>query len=137
MTSTADSSQAKADPPLGGETIVLFEDDDLVRRATQRMLQRLGAQVVIGNTSAEAVEHLRAQGAAPTWVIADYWFSRLEDGLVATQAVRDAVGGEIKGLIITGDSSVEVANAVRAAGLHLLRKPVNTDRIIAILAENA
>ncbi|WP_299396962.1 response regulator [Pelagibius sp.] len=137
MTKAADSAGNKADPPLGGETIVLFEDDDLVRRATQRMLQRLGAQVVVGNTSAEAVAHLREQGATPTWIIADYWFTRQEDGLVATKAVRNAVGDQIRALIITGDSSSEVANAVRSAGLHLLRKPVNTDRIIEILAEDA
>lgn len=126
----------KTTTPLARQTIVLFEDDDLVRRATERLLRRLGAEVVAGMGSAEVLASLEASGAVPSSVVADYWFTRLEDGVAATEAVRSAFGSEVKGVIVTGDSSSEITQAVEAAGFQLLRKPVNIDHFIAALADN-
>ena len=127
---------AAATNPLSGSTIVLFEDDELVRRATERLLRRLGAEVVVGMGSRQVVESLKAAGIAPKWVVADYWFTREEDGLAACAALRSAFGTEVKGLIVTGDGSQAIADAVESAGFALLRKPVNIDRFIAILTED-
>ena len=68
--------------------------------------------------------------------MADYWFTREEDGLAACAAVRSAFGTEVMGLIVTGDGSQAIADAVESAGFDLLRKPVNIDRFIAILTED-
>lgn len=116
--------------------ILLFEDDDLVRRATERMLQRLGAQVMIGASSGDAVRKLRDAGSAPSWIIADYWFSRQENGLAAANAVREALDSEVKCLVITGDSSTDIADSVKKAGFVLLRKPINIDSFISVLEED-
>lgn len=116
--------------------ILLFEDDDLVRRATERMLQRLGAQVMIGASSDEAVRKLSDAGQVPSWIIADYWFSRQEDGLAAANAVREALGSEVRCLVITGDSSADIADAVKKAGFVLLRKPINIDSFVSVLEED-
>lgn len=131
-----ESTAAKASSPLAGRTIVLFEDDELVRRATERLLQRLGAEIVVGMDSREVIENLHATGSAPSWVVADYWFTLKEDGLTAAEAVRSAFGPQVKGLIVTGDSSSAIADAVEQAGFGLLRKPVNIDRFIAALADS-
>lgn len=131
-----DLAAANAAAPLTGRTIVLFEDDELVRRATQRLLQRLGAEIVMGMSSNQALESLRAAGAVPNWVVADYWFTRQEDGLAATKAVRSAFGPAVRGLIVTGDGSSVIADAVEEAGFQLLRKPVNIDLFIAVLVDD-
>ena len=123
--------------PLAGKTIVLFEDDDLVRRATERLLRGLGAQVVVASGSAQALEALRSADLTPDWVVADYWLTPDESGLAATQAVRAQMGGRVSGVILTCDSSSEISAAVSEAGLRLLRKPVSVDQFIAILTENA
>lgn len=131
-----DLAATNAAAPLTGRTIVLFEDDELVRRATERLLQRLGAEIVVGMSSSQAMESLRAAGTAPNWVVADYWFTRQEDGLAATKAVRSAFGPSVKGLIVTGDGSSVIADAVEEAGFLLLRKPVNIDHFIAALVDD-
>ncbi len=131
-----ENASTAAAEPLAGQTIVLFEDDELVQRATLRMLQRLGAAVFVSAGSGEALESLRAAGAVPDWVVADYWFTRQEDGLAAATAVRAALGPKVKGLIVTGDGSAAIAELVAAAGFHLLRKPVNIDLFISVLAED-
>lgn len=120
--------------PLDGMTILLFEDDDLVRRATERLLKRLGADMVVAESSTEALERLRAVGTTPSWVIADYWFTRQEDGLTAAKTVQQAMGPGVKGLVITGDGSAEIETAVEGAGFLLLKKPINIDSFIAVLA---
>ncbi len=127
---------AMAAEPLAGKTMVLFEDDELVQRATLRMLQRLGATVFVSASSGEALERLRQADTVPDWVVADYWFTRQEDGLAAATAVRAALGPKVRGLIVTGDGSPAIAASVEAAGFHLLRKPVNIDLFISILAED-
>jgi len=118
---------------LAGQVIVLLEDDELIRRATERMLRRFGAEVVTGTSSSEALEAVAARNLIPSCVIADYWLSRQEDGLSAAAAVRAATAKPLRGLIITGDLSREVAEDVRRAGFVLLRKPVNVDKFLDAL----
>ncbi|GAB4356090.1 MAG: hypothetical protein Kow00114_06800 [Kiloniellaceae bacterium] len=122
---------------LAGQVIVLLEDDELIRRATERMLRRFGAEVVTGASSREALEAAAARNLTPSCVIADYWLSHEEDGLRAAAAVRDATPGPLRGVIITGDLSREIAEKVDGAGFLLLRKPVNVDKFLdALTREN-
>ncbi len=115
---------------LVGKVIVLLEDDELIRRATERMLRRFGAEVVTGISSQEVLGAIADRGLTPSFVIADYWLSRQEDGVTAAATVCDAMGMQARGLIITGDSSQEIAENVAEAGFRLLRKPVNVDSFL-------
>src|SRR3546814_18669291 len=57
------SSRSKATGPemLAGEVVVVLEDDELVRRATERLLRRFGAEVVAGRSAGEVLESLTAR----------------------------------------------------------------------------
>lgn len=122
---------------LAGRVIVLLEDDELIRRATERMLRRFGATVVTGAGSHEVLQEICSQELTPSCVIADYWLGREESGLAAAQAVCAAGDGSVLGLIITGDLSEEVTQAVTRAGFKLLRKPVNVDSFLGAILEGA
>lgn len=120
--------------PLADQVIVLLEDDELVRRATERMLRRFGAEVITAAGSNEALEMVAARRLVPSCVIADYWLSGTESGLQAAAAVRNSTAGvALRGLIITGDLSREVADDVAAAGFRLLRKPVTVEKFLDAL----
>jgi hypothetical protein len=71
----------------------------------------------------------------PSCVIADYWLSGTESGLNAAAAVRKSTAGTLRGLIITGDLSREVAEDVAAAGFQLLRKPVAVEKFLDALTK--
>jgi len=118
---------------LAGQVIVLLEDDELIRRATERMLRRFGADVVTGSSSGEVLQAMAARALSPDCVIADYWLSDAENGLSAASALRAAAKGPLRGLIITGDLSSAVADDVARAGFRLLRKPVNVDTFLDAL----
>lgn len=121
---------------LAGAVIVLLEDDDLVRRATERLLRRFGAEVVAGTSSSEVLGLMAARRLTPNWVVADYWLSHQESGLSAAAAVREAVAGPLRGLIVTGDFSREVAEEVARAGFSLLRKPVDVESFVEALRDS-
>jgi DNA-binding NtrC family response regulator len=137
MPSSPSANARDPQTPLAGKVIVLLEDDELVRRATERMLSRFGAEVVTGTSSAEALAAISSRRLTPSCVIADYWLSHDEDGLTAACAVREAAGSPIQGLIITGDLSDEVASNVADAGFRLLRKPVNVDSFLDAITINS
>ena len=128
---------AQADPrrkgSLVGQVIVLLEDDELIRRATERMLRRFGAEVVTATSSGEALKVIATRNLTPSCVIADYWLSQQEDGLSAATAIRNAARQPLRGVILTGDLSKEVADNVRRAGFILLLKPVNVDKFLDAL----
>ncbi len=136
MPSTPSTKARDQEASLAGKVIVLLEDDALVRRATERMLSRFGAEVVTGASSAEVLAAISDRKLTPSCVIADYWLSHNENGLAAARAVREAAGSPIQGLIITGDLSDEVANNVAKAGFRLLRKPVNVDSFLDAISIN-
>jgi len=137
MGTSFDSPASSGRKELTGEVIVLLEDDELVRRATERLLRRLGAEVVAGAGSSAVVGQLAGLPAPPTCVIADYWLNREEDGIGAILAIRNAVGSSVKGLILTGDSTEEINSKIAAAGFQLLRKPVDVEAFLrAIVLES-
>ena len=125
---------------LAGKVIVILEDDDLVRRATERALRRFGAEVVAGRSSVEVLAVLAERDVAVSCVVADFWLSREESGLAAVARLRDMAGARSGGappgaLIVTGDLSRETAEAVSVAGFPLLRKPVDIDHFLTALLE--
>ena len=116
---------------------MILEDDELVRRATERLLRRFGAEVVAGRTTAEVLEALSARGLAPACVVADFWLSSGESGLAAAARLRGLAGRPVRTVIVTGDVSRETAEAVAGAGCRLLRKPVDVDSFLDALARDS
>lgn len=138
MDRPSERSGAPGRDALVGKVIVVLEDDELVRRATERVLRRFGAEVVAGRSSAEVLTALAERHLAASRIVADFWLSREESGLAAVDRLRAAASAQAGGMppgavIITGDLSKETADAVAAAGFPLLRKPVDIDRFVATL----
>jgi two-component system, sensor histidine kinase len=130
----SNAAAAAGRPSLLGKVIVILEDDELVRRATERLLHRFGAEVVVGRTSAEIVQALAARGLVPACVVADFWLSGEESGLAAAARIGASAGAAPRTIIVTGDLSREVAEAVAQAGFRLLRKPVDVDKFLNALS---
>jgi two-component system, sensor histidine kinase len=132
-----ETPQSRAAAPrtdaLAGEVVVILEDDELVRRATERLLRRFGAEVVGARSSGEALKQLSCRGLLATAVVADYWLNHEESGLAAVGSLRTAISPVLRGIIVSGDVSQETARAVTLAGFRLLRKPVDVDSFIDVL----
>src|SRR3546814_4354741 len=109
---------------LAGEVVVVLEDDELVRRATERLLRRFGAEVGAGRRAGEVLESLTARGLVHSCIVVDFWLSREENGLSAVTRLRESAGGHPRRLVVTGELSRDTAEAVTTAGPPTLPQPV-------------
>jgi PAS domain S-box-containing protein len=118
-----------------GRKILLVEDNAVNQRVAQRMLQSFGAQVVIANNGAEALERI-AQGSFDA-VLMDCQMPVM-DGFMATHSIREAeqAGGARRLPIIALSANVMTEDRERciAAGMDAhLAKPLDSARLAEYL----
>lgn len=118
MTETAD---------LNG-TILLIEDDESVLEATRLVLEDFGADVTCAATGEDAVRLIRG-GCKPDFILSDLRLPGEETGVMVVKHIREMMGAQVPGLIITGDTSDQQIRDVRNAGFAILRKPVDPDQL--------
>jgi DNA-binding NtrC family response regulator len=81
----------------------------------------------------EAYDLLSAGAAAPAVIISDYRLGGNELGTDVVQAIRARLGVEVPAVIVSADSSTASFQAIAAARLHLLRKPLKAAQLRALL----
>lgn len=115
--------------------VAIIEDDHLVLTGLRMMLEFTGCDVVAASSADEAVAAMEKTGKSPQAVIADY---RLGCGKRGTDAIRDlqrAIGTEIPGIILTGDTSPDRIREARASGFLLLHKPADHHMLRNLLTQ--
>jgi CheY-like chemotaxis protein len=113
--------------------VLLVEDDERVRTATRALLEGWSCETREASDLAGARRALE-DGWRPDFVLADYHLENGEVGLTLLDALREQLGRAVPGAIITSDTSPELHESIRAAGLPVLRKPVRPARLRAVLA---
>jgi CheY-like chemotaxis protein len=134
-------------PPAGTETILLVDDEELVRVGTADMLCDLGYEVLQASSGAEALGLLR-EGQQPDLLVTDYLMPGM-NGVELVNQVR-ALRPEMKTLLITGYSNIaegpgaslpRLAKPFRQADLaqHVadLLVPTSSDTVVQIRGERA
>jgi PAS domain S-box-containing protein len=112
--------------------IVLVEDDPAVRNATRLLLTVEGYSVTAVSSLAEARQTAN-EGRQIDLLITDYHLRDGETGLTVIAAMRQALGLELKALLITGDTSSVVRKISHDANLRIISKPVNADEMLGLL----
>lgn len=69
------------------KTVLVIEDEDIVRRVITRRLLRSGCQVLEAANAREALEHVQQRGVRPDLVITDVLLPDL-DGQALLQKIR-------------------------------------------------
>lgn len=113
--------------------VLVVENDDDVRVATERLLVRWSCNVEGARSVSEATVAF-AVDAPPNLILADYHLDAGETGLDAIAEVRRLAGRPIPAVVITANYSDEVARKVRAAGCELMQKPVKPAELRALMA---
>ncbi len=122
------------DDRLGGHagTILVAEDEDLVRRAITRMLSRLGFDVV---TTVDGADAVRAFTEAPDefrLVFLDVRMPRM-DGFEALERIRE-IRPDIPAVLCTGYAGIG-ADDVPPGRVQFLRKPFSLDALVDAVDE--
>ncbi len=104
-----------------GATVLLVEDEDPVRRAGQRVLDRLGYRVLLAENGRKAMELLEAHRAEISLVVTDIIMPEL-GGAKLYEATHDWEPRPAF-LFTSGYSQPEVGGSVLDADVPFLRKP--------------
>jgi CheY-like chemotaxis protein len=114
---------------LAGLTLLVVEDNEVVREGLAVVLRREGATVALAADGKEALACLRSK-PPPDLVLMDMMMPGVDGWAALAETKRDPVLATVPVLIVTG---LGVANAEWAASLGaagFLRKPVETDALL-------
>lgn len=116
----------------GTGSVLVIDDDTAVADATAMLLDASGFAAVVSDGTGRARE--LALESPPGLLVCDYHLSG-ENGIDAIQALREASGRSIPAVLISGDTSASILDAVGSIeDCHLLSKPVDTDELLGLVA---
>jgi PAS domain S-box-containing protein len=120
---TAVRHKAAGALPTGGETILLVEDDPLVRKHTEHQLLALGYRVVAAENAAEALDRVK-EGTMPDLLFTDIVMPGEMNGRELAEELRERWPG-LKVLYTSGFSHgmLDTPLGGQVAPKHLLGKP--------------
>jgi len=130
MPEPAMSAQTEPDALTRAHDILVIDDEHAVRQAMQNVLEAMGHQVRLADSTTQAVSLART--ATPSLVLADLRLRGDDDGIAAVRAVR-AVCPAIPALLISGDTAPDRLKEAQRAGLKLLHKPVDAATLDAAI----
>ncbi len=118
----------------GHQTILLVEDEPMIREIACKMLQRLGYEVLQAGTPAEALR-LAQQHAGPLHLLlTDVVMPRMSGRDLATRVV--ALHPDIRQLFMSGYTADVIAHhGVLEPGVHFLQKPFSLQQLTAKVRE--
>jgi CheY-like chemotaxis protein len=119
------SAQADA-----GQTVLIVEDDELIRRAMQMVLEWEGYRVDCANNGLEALDYLRA-GARPSVILLDVMMPVLDGEQFRRQQLSDPALASIPVIVV---SAASFASAVD--GAYHVRKPFEIQELLGALREH-
>ncbi|WP_448203269.1 response regulator [Azospirillum sp. sgz302134] len=121
----AENAAADALPPCRAATILVVEDEPLVRMATATVLEQAGFHIMEASSGPEALEVL---GRAPDvdLVLTDYAMP----GMTGLELIRElrATWPDLPVLMVTGYAEIPKAAAVE--GLVIIQKPYMADDLV-------
>ncbi len=112
--------------PRTADTVLLVEDDIVVRYAMSTLLDTYGYRVLAAGSGAEALRLLEQETERTDILITDYRLPEGESGLQVIGGVRKALGRNLPAIILTGDT---LAPGPAPGDCPILYKPVSADRL--------
>ena len=114
---------AEPDEPAVRTTVMVVEDDAIVREGLRIMMEQWGHTTLAAESCAEALGFIAA-GRTPDIIVTDYRLADNHTGREVIREVRRAAGHPIPAILVTGDTAPERLAEAEAGNFHVLHKPV-------------
>jgi len=111
-----------------GITVLVVEDDDLVRSLTQRLLEAAGYEVLNARSGADALELMRIQGEQIDLLLTDVVMPGMHGPELARESQKLRPG--LATVFTSGFTEEVAANHVGAPVGHLLAKPFSPEELV-------
>ncbi len=120
---------------LAGLFVLAIDDEAPIREGLRMLLRSRDCEVLTADSGDAALAMMHRDNYPPPDVIlADYRLRGHETGLDAVCAIRKHFNREIRAIIVTGDTHADIIKHCRKAGCEYITKPVQHERLIAMLA---
>jgi len=121
----ADAAPADRDEPDGGgSTVLVIEDDALVRAALVAMIRQWGYDPHEAASWPEAKAWLDAAARPPEVVVTDYHLPDGATGIGVLKALAARPGPVPRGILLTGETAASLLREAQALGCTVLHKPI-------------
>ena len=128
----AEITEPDAAPQAKGLRVLCIDNEDSILVGMDSLLSRWGMQVWTARNQLEC-EHLLDEGVCPQLVLVDYHLDEGETGTGLMSWLRQRLGDQLPGVVISADARTELIAQVQAAGLDYLAKPVKPAALRALL----
>ncbi len=115
-------------------SVLVIEDEEPLRENLARVLRLEGFDVACAGSGEQALIDARQGMVAPDVIVSDLKLRGIS-GIEAIEALREEAGRDIPAVVISGFASPRDFRRVSSAGIPCLRKPVRSDRLLAIITE--
>ena len=132
-TESEKAAELKADVAGGSETILLAEDDDIVREMASDILKQLGYRLLVARNGEEALRLIQERGGEIQFAVLDVIMPKA-GGLQVAQAIRKA-NLPIPILFCTGYGYEDVTPERLPEGCELIEKPYAPARLLQKIRE--
>lgn len=122
------------DLSVGQARVLVIEDDRLVLDALDTLLREWGCVTTRAESFDQAMERLSGAAAAPDLIVADLRLKGAANGIVAIRQIARALGTDIPGLILTGETDPIRLREARLSGYPILHKPFPPLALRAVVA---
>lgn len=114
-------------------TVLLVDDNEIVRKSTEMALKSLGYWVIAATDGEKALRKICNATRAPNIILTDYHLARGETGPQVIEDVRSILATDIPALVLTGDNGLASIPNVTDGPWMIFQKPVEPqtlDRVI-------
>ncbi len=129
--------QAAVKTPAGqlvGMVVVCIDNERAILDGMQTLLGGWGCRVLKAADLAEALAAIEGSGTEPDGLLVDYHLDG-GNGLGVIAELRRRYGRDLAAILVTADRSLPVREEARAAGVHVLNKPVKPASLRALITQ--
>ena len=109
---------------LSGRLVVVIDDEPAIVEGMRSLLATWGAEVLGSSDGDDVMRELERLGRLPDLLIVDYRLASERLGTDVIDELRTVLDPEIPAIVVTGSSTPDLAERIRARGDDLLAKPV-------------
>ncbi|MGB6541082.1 MAG: hybrid sensor histidine kinase/response regulator [Xanthobacteraceae bacterium] len=119
---------------LAGTNVLCIDNERTILDGMETLLGGWGCRVLTAPDLAAALAAIEASGLEPDGLLVDYHLDG-GNGVVAIAELRRRRKRDMPAILITADRSEHVREEARAAGVHVLNKPVKPASLRALITQ--
>jgi Na+/proline symporter/signal transduction histidine kinase/ActR/RegA family two-component response regulator len=119
---------------LTGTAVLCIDNDRAILDGMEALLGGWGCRVLKAADVSEALAAMGANSGEPDGLLVDYHLDG-SNGVAAIAELRQRLSRHAPAILITADRSASVRDEARAAGIHLLNKPLKPASLRALITQ--